>query len=166
MFPKYDIGKKGEHYVMDVFTNCGFDAELNNDYEKRYDYDLSVNLLGLKFTIEVKHDIMAIKTKNVAIEYHNSKKNQPSGINATLADVWVQLVTYPNTEIFAYAISVKNLKRYILEHEPHKHIISGGEKNSNIYIYKMVDILPHFVRIDNITNPSILKSTLESILYD
>lgn len=166
MFPKYDIGKHGENYVIDVFTKCGFSAELNNDYDKRYDYDISANCDGLAFTMEVKHDLMAIKTKNIAIEYHNSKKNAISGINATLADIWVHLVTYPNTEIIAYAIRVQKLKDYINDNEPHKHIIAGGEKNSNLYIYKMADILPIFTRIDNITNPNILKSTMESLLND
>jgi hypothetical protein len=164
MFPKFNIGKSGEELVCYTLSKLGFDCELNNVYELRYDYDISVKKGKLKFTIEVKHDVMACKTNNCAIEYHNSKKDQPSGINATLADIWVQLIPDKQGNISIYGISVDKLKQYIESHEPHKHIISGGEQNSNIFIYKLCDILPHFIRLDTITNPNIMESAFESML--
>ncbi len=164
MFPKFNIGKSGEEYVKFLITRLGFECHMNNVYETRYDYDLSVNLDGLKFTIECKHDVMAIKTKNIAIEYHNSKKDSPSGIYSTLADVWVHLIPYPNEDIHAYAIKTDKLRKYTEDTIPYKHIIAGGDKNANLRIYKVGDILPQFTRIDNITNPNILKSVFEEMV--
>ena len=164
LFPKFNIGKSGEEYISYLINKLGFECHMNNEYELRYDYDLIVNMSGLKFTIEVKHDVMSIKTKNMAIEYHNSKKDSPSGIYATLADIWIQLLPYPNEDIHSYAINTKKLIEYTEKTEPFKHIIAGGDKNSNLRIYKLVDILPQFVRIDNITNPNIMKSTFETLL--
>ncbi len=164
MFPKFNIGKSGEELVCYTLTKLGFHCELNNVYEKRYDYDITVSKGKLKFTIEVKYDVMSCKTLNVAIEYHNSRADQPSGINATLADVWAHLIPEKDGSISIYGISVDKLKHYIENTEPHKHIIAGGEKNSNIYIYKMADILPQFIRLDTITNPIIMESVFDEML--
>jgi len=166
MFPKYNLGKNGELYVVEIFDKLGFKAELNNDYEKRYDYDVTVDINNKKYTIEVKHDIMSIKTKNIAIEYWNSKKNAASGINATLADIWVQLLPQKSCEIYVYAVNVNKLKKFLENNEPYKHIIAGGDDNSNIFIYKIEEIIPIFTRLDNITNPRAMEITLETIYED
>lgn len=164
MFPKFNIGKSGEEYVRYLLKEQGFHCEMNNVYETRYDYDLACEIDKLKFTIECKHDVMAIKTKNMAIEYHNCKGDNPSGIYSTLADVWVHLIPFPNESIHAYAINVEKLRKYTEETVPFKHIIAGGDKNANLRIYRLVDILPIFTRIDNIHNPAIMKSIFEGLV--
>ena len=163
MFPKYNLGKNGELYVVDIFTKLGFKAELNNDYDKRYDYDITIDLDGKKYTIEVKYDLYSIKSGNIAIEYWNSKKDTAAGINATLADIWVQLLPQKNCEIYVYAISVNKLKDYIKNNSPFKNIFSGGDKNSNMLIYRIEDIISEFIRLDSITIPSVMKSVIEGL---
>ena len=163
MFPKYDIGKDGENYVKTILINAGLKCELNDNYELRYDYDLIAKLGRKKFTIEVKKDDMSAKTKNLAFEYYNSKSKKPSGIDVTKADIWVHL-TPQNGEIQAYAIHVNKLRCYISTVTPFKHIKSGGDDNSDLWIYKMVDILPEFIRFDNINDGKELKAIFAEML--
>jgi len=164
MFPKYDIGKNGELYVRDIFIKCGFLAELNNDYQKRYDYDITVNCNNLICTLEVKHDILSLRTNNIAIETFNCKSNTMSGINSTLSDIWIQLLPQKNCEIYAYAISTKRLKDFIKNNEPLKATTKSGDKNSNLSIYTKESIIQEFTRIDNITNSNILYSEIKNMI--
>src|SRR6185295_17990226 len=73
-------------------------AGKNEDYNKRYLYDVSMDIsvcshelvtkTGSTLTFEVKNDIMAKRTGNVAIEHHNCKQDKPSGLMATEAHFW------------------------------------------------------------------------------
>ena len=121
---------------------------------------------GLKFTIEVKSDLLAIKTNNIAIEYRNSKSNTESGITATLADIWVHLISVPDGGIQAYAITVEKLRHYTETVLPYKHFIAAGDANSCLWIYKMTDILPEFQRFDHIKKDSQLKALFSELLIE
>lgn len=165
MFPKFDIGKSGENFVKYIIKQASFECELNNDYEKRYDYDLSVKMGKKKFTIECKYDIYSVKSGNIAIEHYNCKSECDSGINSTLADIWAHIIPDKNSDdILAYAISVKKLKEFVEQTQPHKEIVAGGDKNSNMYLYKKEIILPEFKRFDNITDPKTMKSLFLEML--
>ncbi len=142
-----------------MINNAGFECELNNCYEKRYDFDLSVNMDGMKFTIESKFDIYSAKSNNLAIEIYNTKSKCPSGIYSTLADIWVHLVPgKEDKEILAYAVHTEKLKCFIEGTKPLKSIKSGGNCNSNMQIYKMETILPIFQRFDHIKDGPTLKA--------
>jgi hypothetical protein len=164
MFPKYDIGKNGELYVRDIFTKCGFIAEMNNVYELRYDYDLLVDMDGRKFTIEVKFDVLALKYGNLAIEVRNCKSNSPSGIYSTQADIWVHLLTEKDSSVTAYAIPVKKLISFVENTIPLKHTTKSGDQNANLMLYKKDVILPQFTRFDYITDPKVLFNTFANLL--
>lgn len=166
MFPKYDIGKNGELYVRDIFQKCGFSAELNNIYEKRYDYDISVDIDGTEFTIEVKYDILALKYGNLAIEVRNCKSNKPSGIYSTQADIWVHLLTEKDCSILAYAIPTKKLINFVENTIPLKATTKSGDKNSNLMVYKKEIILPEFTRFDYIEDPKPLKNIFQKLLLE
>lgn len=150
MPPEFDIGKNGEKLVKYLINKCGFICELNNDYALRYDYDLSVNIDGLKFTIEVKTDAYSLKSGNLAIEVHNCKKDCPSGIYSTLADIWVQLLPNEDGSVSAYAINTKKLLLFIESVDPLKKTTKSGNANANLRIYKKETILPEFTRFDNL----------------
>ena len=60
-----------------------------------YDWDLSVSqqVTGYEvFTVEVKYDEMQAKTGNIAIEIYNPKSGKPSGLTATKANLWCQVL--------------------------------------------------------------------------
>lgn len=164
MLPQFTLGKSGEEYIRFLLQNCGFTCELNKEHGKLIEYDMSIIMDKLSFTAEVKYDAMARKTRNLAIEYHNSRQDKPSGIYATTADVWIQIIPFPDDIVHAYAVNTKKLIKFTEDNEPHKHFVAAGDGNASLRIYKMVDILPIFSRFDNITNPSLMKSLFEGLV--
>ena len=166
MFPKFNIGKSGENYITYLLKKAGFECELNNDYEKRYDYDISVKMGKLKFTIESKYDVYSLKSGNIAIEVHNCKQDCPSGVYTTFADIWVQLIPDKDNAdtILAYAIKTQDLIHFIETTSPFKKTTASGDKNSNLMIYKKEVILPLFSRFDHIESKSELKAVFSELL--
>ena len=106
-------------------------AQKNLIHSMRYDYDISVDSEP-PVTFEVKHDAMAQKTGNIALEYHNTRKNEPSGFMVTKADLWAHKI---GEQI--YVCSVKKLKEFVDTEKPHRFIESGGDGNANLLLYKI-----------------------------
>lgn len=155
------LGDKGEFFVQKTLVSNGVDCSINQDKEKRYDYDLVCNVNKHPFTCEVKFDIMASKTGNIAVETWNSKKNTPSGINITKADIWIFVLVEEGYQ--AWAISVKNFKKWLENNKPKKIITHGGDKNATLSIFPKDKILPEFKRIDLLTEKE-LKEWLITII--
>ncbi len=167
MFPKFSTGKRGEEYTKLLLDNVGFKCELNTDYQKRYDYDLTVKMGKVEFTIECKYDVMSLKTGNLAIEYFNSKSNTASGITVTKSDIWVQLIPEKNSQnILAYAISTSKLRCFIESVQPFKIVVGKGDGNSDMMIYRMDAIIPEFSRFDNVTDKKIMKAIFSELLLE
>ena len=97
------------------------------------------NIDNVEKLIELKIDYMSARTGNIAIEFRNSKKNIPSGINITKADVWSHAYVYEDAWHCMF-VKVKDLKEYINNNPPHKIIFGGGDKNSDMYIYAIKDL--------------------------
>jgi len=156
------IGRDGEQLVLTLLNNANLNAEKNKDLTKKYDFDVIFQLSKKNKTIEVKFDYMAVKTGNLCIEHHNSKKDEPSGIMATKADIWCQIILDGDNPTIWFTKTDK-LKEFINKNEPFKKIVSGGDKNANLYLYKIDDILSIFTRVDNIDS-TILEKTIKGIL--
>lgn len=156
------LGRSGEEMVIQLLNNANLEAAKNNDLAKKYDYDVMFKIGKVTKTIEVKFDYMAVKTGNLCLEYHNSKKDEPSGIFVTKADFWCQIIL-DDTNPTIWISSVKKLKAFIESNTPHKTIKSGGDKNANLFLYRLDDILPVFTRIDNV-NADDLLSSLKKVL--
>lgn len=138
-------GDEAELELIEFLNRNGVDfAKKNEDYEKRYLYDVTYDLtfsshgtakrIGFLLTFEVKNDIMAKRTGNVAIEHHNCKQDKPSGVMATEAHFWCHKLGDT-----IWVVPVNKLKKYMAEVEPLKKIVAGGDKNANLYIYKIDD---------------------------
>jgi len=153
------FGDKGENAVKCLLDSIGVDVNLKG---KGIEYDLECKLKRKKFTIEVKYDWMAQKTGNLAIEYYNTKKNAPSGIDATEADIWcVCLEDGENITIWMTPTSL--LRRHIKENKPYR-TVEGGDNNSAMKLYRQDDILSIFVRIDDKLSAEETLKTLKKIL--
>jgi len=159
----FSIGNKGEQAVINFFTQNGIEAVKDEDKTKRYDHDILCKLGKTKFTCEVKFDAMAAKTGNVAIEHHNSKKDEPSGIEITKADIWIHLLKDDNN-ITIWATNVKTLKDFVKNNEPFKKTTKSGDNNANLMLYKLEAILPIFIQLDNISQKELVQKSVKSLL--
>lgn len=153
----FRVGDSGEIHVVNIFSAMGIKAVKNLDSNTRADYDLDCELDGIKFTCEVKNDIMAEKTGNVAFEYFNSKSNKPSGIYGTKADIWIHLLT-DDEHIIVCLAPVKTVRKYVKDNAAYRNLKSVGDDNADILLYKVDEVLQLlFKRIDNISNEDAIK---------
>ena len=145
----FEKGKKGERIAKEVLEGFGVKCELNEDYEKRYDYDLSCKMGRKNFTVEVKFDDRSSSTGNVYIEYHNSRADKPSGVSVTKADLWIHVLPDGSGVNAVWATSVSSLRSFMKEVEPLKKVSFGGDRNSAGYVYTKASILEAlFKRVD------------------
>lgn len=141
IFRSFQHGNDGEQFVISTLQGFGLEAAKNTDKETKYDHDIEAKIDNKKFTIEVKHDVMAEKTKNLAIEIHNVKQDKPSGLNCTKANLWACIIPDGENRTL-WITSVKKLKEFCNNTEPVKTIAAGGDKNAKLLLYKCDVILP------------------------
>lgn len=140
-------GENAEDSVANILSSY-WDIHKASDIKKGrfYDWDLSAAKIGTVhevFTVEVKYDEMQAKTGNIAIEIYNPKSGKPSGLTATKANLWCQVL-----QDAVWITSVKTLKKFCEETPPFKMFSSAGDGNAAILLYKTEDILEIFERID------------------
>ena len=148
MFAKLAVGKEAEIELVNYLESINIAAKLNDNYLLRYDYDVIAEYNNKYTTFECKSDLMAKKTGNVAIEYWNSRKNEPSGILITKARWWTHKI-----ENIIWICEVKRLISFTNDEKPDKLVTKGGDKNADLFIYK-VDRFTSICRdLSTITNP-------------
>lgn len=131
-------GREGEEKVIALLNTIDIESEHNNNKKTLKYWDISSKTpKEQEFKIEVKNDIMAKDTGNIAIEVNNPRSGKESGINVTKSDIWVQII---DDEIWACKSSV--LKSFIKKNKPFKTIKYAGDGNATILLYKMQEILP------------------------
>lgn len=96
-------------------------------------YDISANFKNRKITFEVKHDLMATQTGNVAVEY--ACRGKDSGLTTTLADYWIYKI---GVEFFVFRASV--LRKKLFKEKAYFRLVTGGDKGSNtkMFLVKLV----------------------------
>lgn len=128
---------------------------------RNIEWDIESLHNGEKFTTEVKFDAYEHQTGNLAIEYHNSKQDKPSGIMATKAFFWCFMLA--DTAIWITKTS--ELMDYVETYRPVKNIKNAGDGNSCIYLYESSHLLSEiFHRID-ILKPKQLNKLIIGQLY-
>lgn len=153
------LGNRGEKYIQSLFENCGITCEKMPGNHIEYDFKCK---LGKKnFTAEVKYDWLAQKTGNIAIEFHNTKKDSPSGINATTADVWITLIEDGNN-ITAWLTKTSELKNYFEKKDG--RIVHGGDDNSSMKLFRQEEIFSISKRIDNLGSVNEILKEIRRIL--
>ncbi len=130
------IGKDGEISVVNLLNNASILAKLNEDKAVRSYYDI-VAILDREFTIEVKNDIYAARSGNIAIEIYNPKSEKLSGLCATKSDIWVHIVGGRH-----WFTATALLKTFVNIHKPKRIIDKAGDGNATIYLYDVDIILP------------------------
>lgn len=142
-------GNTGEALVLLLLSKLGIEAVKNQDYSLRYDYDLLCKYKDREFTVEVKWDKYSGRSRNVAIETHNTKSDTPSGVTVSKSDIWCQIL---GVEKDVNIVNTQKLKNFVRDETPHRVIQSGGDNNAKLHLYKFEHILPLFKRLtlDNI----------------
>ena len=159
----FKLGNKGESFAKKLFKKFGVDCQINEDYDKRYDYDLVCKHGKKDFTCEVKYDFMAHKTGNLAIEVNNCRANKPSGINVTKADIWAHIIP-DDGKMTMWIVRVSELKKFIKKNEPLRKVTQAGDGKADLLLYKAKAILePLFFRVDNIQKKEFIKH-LKSVI--
>ena len=126
-----DIGNEGELHLIKQLKDIGVGAEQAFPGKRFSDYDLTSNVGGTEITFEVKNDVYALRSGNVALEVFNTKKNELSGIFGTKADVWAHIVG-----VNTWLAPVSALLDWIDEVKPHRIIESGGDNNAMLHLYR------------------------------
>lgn len=149
------IGSAGEQFVIDIFKKYSLLCSTNNVKKDRQFWDLALSLKDREFKFEVKYDLYCAKSGNIAIEFFNPKAGKPSGLSATKADFWVQVLTNPMS---AWLAQVRKLRSFCDNTKPDRIITSGGDDNSSMYLYKKDLILDSvFARIDELDQKALVK---------
>jgi hypothetical protein len=94
------------------------------EFSKTKGYDIRASVGGTIVTFEVKNDLMAGTTGNVAIEYQSRGKD--SGLTTTLADYWV----YKIAGRF-WLLPTALLRQKLFQEKAYHRDLSGGDPGSD-----------------------------------
>lgn len=160
------IGAAAEDRVVKMLCDAGMPASKQQQKGIFPDYDIKAGFTdgsgsNVFFTLEVKNDIYAIRSGNIAIETYNPKSGKPSGLGITKANFWVHITD----EIHIACVS--ELKNWVDKTTPFKIITAGGDDNATLFLYKKDIIFDEgigaFTRIDELS-PGELKDVIEDYL--
>ncbi len=157
MLKEKQQGDFAELYIKKIFEENEIPVELNNKKSRKEleQYDMSIEINGQKFFVEVKFDLMSSLTGNLAIEYFNCKLKKPSGLTSTKSHIWAIVLNNPVT---AWIVNTNILRNYITVNKPYKDIKRGGDNNSAMYLYKKDELLTKlFHNIDDLNKETFLK---------
>ena len=145
------IGKVGEDSVIKALRRAKLSAKRNSKKENRSYYDIESEIGNVPFTVEVKNDLYASKSGNIAIEIHNPRSNKKSGLSITKSDIWAHIV-----DSQLWVTKTKDLKKFVKTNKPVRQVDYAGDGNANLLLFKMEDILPNiFFRIDHLKGTEI-----------
>lgn len=156
-------GKKGEKLVIALFEKNGHLIKFNEDFSKRSYHDLEFTLIDNNYhtvkdgSIEVKNDVYAAKSGNIAIEYFNSKSTKASGVMVSKADLWIHLAFGQ-----IWVASLSSLKKFLKKAEPCRLIYSGGDGNADLMLFKADRLFDNklFYQIDHLDKEQFTKTVL------
>lgn len=138
MLKSLAVGKEAENELVEYLNSIGMRAIINEVHADRYDFDVKASYYDdaemddFHTTFEVKNDLMAKKTGNIAIEYFNSKQCKPSGIYVTKAKWWVHKI-----DGVLWICEVEKLINFTKTEKADKMIVGGGDKNADLFIYRV-----------------------------
>jgi hypothetical protein len=159
-------GDVAEQKVISLLQKGGHEALKNEDRETRAFYDVEAVLVDkvsdatlAEFTLEVKNDVYALKSGNVAVEVWNSKSDKPSGLTVTKSDIWVFVV---GEEI--WAANTLKLREFVDKTVPKRTVTNAGDGNASILLFEKDVIFGDvFERLDELEQEE-LTTTLLGLL--
>lgn len=117
------VGQSAEDEIVTrlqaMFPTCSFDRCANNAY------DIAMTHQGRQTTLEIKHDLLAETTGNLAFEYRC--RGKWSGINTTQAASWVYKFKMQHRDCLLFLKTA--VLRAMLKAEPWRSV-RGGDDNA------------------------------------
>src|SRR3972149_731963 len=80
-------GKDGEDRVYSILYKAGYDPEFVCKAERSF-FDIKCK----DFTVEIKNDLRAISSGNVAFEVFNPLSGKNAGLSITKANLWIHII--------------------------------------------------------------------------
>ncbi len=164
-----EYGRIGENLLISKLNDAGFDI-VNPEKHERSFWDVGIKIKKNHIFFEVKYDLYALKSGNIAFEYFNSKKAAYSGIMMTQADFWCHIIpeTTPRilicdtkilVDMVAYHLRL-NLAQFPSEarnKKIFKKVFNAGDDNADLALYKISEIEDLFIDLNKISNKEIKK---------
>ena len=100
----------------------------NEDIERSTSKGYDIRIKSKGYTFEVKNDLMAAQTGNIAIEYEC--RGKPTALAATVADFWI----YKFAGVF-WVISTARLRQKLFVEKCYFKDVTGGDKGSYTKMY-------------------------------
>jgi len=149
------IGLQAEKRLVSLLETHKYVCEIKNKYEydilatKNFRKTTTKEAYTFEATFEVKNDIMAAKTGNIAIEFYNTRSCKDSGIAGTRADFWVHITDK------IYIISVTKLRELLKTTKPKRIISSGGDNNASLYLYPIEFMTSNFECLETMSTTKV-----------
>lgn len=151
------VGAVAEVRVVNLLLALQYDARLNTDKTQRWFYDVEVGSPPT-FTLEVKHDIYAHRSGNIAIETFNPKSGKPSGLGVTQSTLWCHVIDK------IYVARTEDLRHHIKTVPPKRFIAAGGDNNATLYLYDRDEIIEAVFRELSESDLVASKSIIEELV--
>jgi len=154
-------GREGEDQVINMLKSIGIDSGYNENKKTLKYWDIECSGKNRQFKVEVKNDLMAEKTGNLAIEVCNPRSGKETGISVTKSDIWVHIVGQT-----LWGCNTNRLKNFVSNNKPVREVKYAGDGNATIYLYEASKILDKiFTRLENLSKNE-LETAIKKLLVN
>jgi hypothetical protein len=153
------LGHSIEDYVSKLLLDRNPRASVTIPKTPDQGYDLALDLRDGIHDLtyfEVKYDSPAPRTGKLAIEF--SCNGLPSGIEATKADYWVQVVPAGKHTDIGGVFTIRTAKLLTYVYNPIYEIVSGGDGNRALLILVHYKDFKQFVGTNRLGDPPKAKT--------
>jgi len=119
-------GHKAEEEVLEKLAT--YFKVKKEDIERCHNKDFDLSISGLRLTFEVKNDLMAAQTGNIAIEYEC--RGKPTGLATSKAGFWIYKFAGS-----LWVVPTAVLRQKLLIEKRYFRQVSGGDKGSNTKMF-------------------------------
>jgi hypothetical protein len=119
-------GHRAEEEVLEKLAT--YFKVKKEDIERCHNKDFDLNIAKLGLTFEVKNDLMAAKTGNIAIEYEC--RGKPTCLAISKADFWIY-----KFDGSLWVVPTKLLRQKLFKEKRYFRQVTGGDKGSNTRMF-------------------------------
>jgi hypothetical protein len=153
------LGARGEQRLIDVLAGARLPCRRNESADL-VGWDVAFEFGGEVVRVEVKHDLYAAKSGNLAVEYYNPRAGKPSGILATKSRLWCVVLADG-----VYLGRTADLKAYFETKPCVRDVACGGDGNAAMRLYRAAELLPAvFRRVDGRDSTQAVLTIIKELL--